>query len=113
MTGWRNRLRLKRKSPSRGRLGEGLGTTRLHLRAEAETRPGWHDRVKGLLPAILHLSSLSPQAEDQLSLAHADVGPLGITPRINHLLLAKAGVAAIAVVGSRSSRAQGRPAENA
>ena len=59
MAGWRNRLRLKSESPSRGRLGEGLGTTRVRLKAEAETRPGWHDRVKTALPAILRFGSLS------------------------------------------------------
>src|SRR3954449_12941134 len=33
-------------------LGEGLGTAGVHLKAEAETRPRWHDRVNGALPAI-------------------------------------------------------------
>ena len=55
-------LGLKAKAPPEF-LGEGLGTTRVRLKAEAETGPHWHARVKGVLPAIPRFGSLAPQAE--------------------------------------------------
>ena len=48
-------------------------------------RPG-----EGWLPAILRFGSLSPQAERCSPSAHANVGPAGIAPGINHLLLTQA-----------------------
>src|SRR3954453_23362236 len=47
------------RKPLPRELGEGLGTSGVHLKAEAETRPDWHDRVKGALLAVLRLGSLS------------------------------------------------------
>lgn len=71
-------------------LGEGLGTAGVHLKAEAETKPRWHDRVKDALPAIPRPKRpnaeppvLSPQAERRSALAHADVGPLGLAPHVD------------------------------
>ena len=55
-------------------LGEGLGTAGVHLKAEAETRPGWHAQVKAALPAILRFGSLSLR-EDQPVRLPMDAGP--------------------------------------
>src|SRR3954449_2182252 len=84
----------EQRKPLPRRLGEGLGTTRVRLKAEAETRPGWHARVKGALPATLRFGSPSPQAGCRPPSAHANVGPLGIAPGVDHLLLTQARVTA-------------------
>jgi hypothetical protein len=92
----------------------------VHLKAEAETRPHWHDRVKAAVPAIPRSNRsnaeppvLSPQAERRPPLAHAGIGPLGIAPRVDDLLLTQAQVA-VAVIRSGSSRAEaeGRATED-
>src|SRR3954469_1038727 len=95
------------RKPLPRELGEGLGTSGVHLKAEAETRPD-QTGTTGLRArySLSCASAASPQAECRPSSAHADIGPLGIAPRIHDLLLAQAGIATIAIIGSSSGSAE-------